>query len=170
MFYYRRVINRRSQLSFHGTVRRLARFVTRSALFYQRRWKTTRRTAAAHAAANKDVRLPVHGEDNAQVHPEERGTPGEAGFLTKTSAEYAFRHPRDDESGKRYRSDEPGSIIPTRVPLAPLTRERNLLAPARCALPAAFFSSFTWSSLTRGHNGSWSLFLLPRRWGKSIDH
>lgn len=56
--------------------------------------------------------------------------------------------------------------------LAPLTRERNLLAPARCALPAALFSSFTWSSLTRGHNGLvlGSLFLLPHRWGKSIDH
>lgn len=66
--------------------------------------------------------------------PEGRGTPGEAGFLTKASA---FRHPRDDESGKRYRS---GLNNSDKGPsLAPLTRQRNLLAPAR--MHTALFSS-----------------------------
>lgn len=70
---YRRVINRRSQLSFHGTVWHGGSYLV--ALFYQRRWRTARRTArrtaAAHAAADKDVRSLVTRTPRTFVPKEE---------------------------------------------------------------------------------------------------
>lgn len=85
--------------------------------------------AAENRSEKRQLHMPPRTRTSARLVTRERRAPSPEGrekapgkaagcFLTKASAEYAFRHPRDDESGKRYRSGEPGSIIPTRVPLS----------------------------------------------------
>lgn len=140
MFYYRRVINRHAR-SYRSTVPYGSRLAVPSSVLSEAVEKraengscTCRRGQGRPPARSRRGR-------RSGTSWRRRGT-GEAGFLTKTSAECAFRHPRDDESGKRVSIRRAELNNSDKGPsLASLTRECNLLAPARCALPAALFSS-----------------------------